>query len=98
MTDNMKRLIDQITTAVNSECGDDLPTLEYINRKAEQYRTIFASLYPISDGEFEKNWQRIFCIKSALLQRYEDMMPNISLGILYKKMMVTIGTDIKHIC
>lgn len=54
MTDNMKRLIDQITTAVNSECGDDLPTLEYINRKAEQYRTIFASLYPISDGEFER--------------------------------------------
>lgn len=34
MTDNMKILIDQVTTAINSEYGDSLPTLEQINDKA----------------------------------------------------------------
>ena len=38
MTDNMKILIDQVTTAINSEYGDSLPTLEQINDKADTFR------------------------------------------------------------
>lgn len=52
MTDNMKILIDQVTTAINSEYGDSLPTLEQINDKADTFRTLFAPLYPISDEEY----------------------------------------------
>ena len=52
MTDNMKNLINQVTTAINSEYGDSLPTLEQINDKADVFRAIFASLYPISDEEY----------------------------------------------
>ena len=48
MTNNMKILIDQVTTAINSEFGDDLPTLEQINEKADTFRVLFAQLYPIS--------------------------------------------------
>lgn len=52
MTNNMKILIDQVTTAINSEFGDDLPTLEQINEKADTFRVLFAQLYPISDEEY----------------------------------------------
>ena len=52
MTDNMKILIDQVTTAINSEYGDSLPTLEQINDKADTFRTLFTPLYPISDEEY----------------------------------------------
>ena len=48
----MKILIDQVTTAINSEFGDDLPTLEQINEKADTFRVLFAQLYPISDEEY----------------------------------------------
>ena len=52
MTDNMKHLIQQVTTAINGEFGDELPTLEQINDKAESFRNIFSSIYPISDEDF----------------------------------------------
>ena len=40
MTDNMKILIDQVTTAINSEYGDSLPTLEQINDKADKQKEL----------------------------------------------------------
>ena len=40
MTDNMKILIDQVTTAINSEYGDSLPTLDQINDKADTFRAL----------------------------------------------------------
>lgn len=52
MTDNMKNLINQVTVAINSEFGDELPTLEQINEKAETFRSIFERVYPISDEDF----------------------------------------------
>ena len=42
MTDNMKILIDQVTTAINSEYGDSLPTLEQINDKADTLDKLLA--------------------------------------------------------
>lgn len=54
MTDNMKILIDQVTTAINSEYGDSLPTLEQINDKADTFRSLFAPLYQTLD----RIWQR----------------------------------------
>lgn len=55
MTDNMKNLINQVTVAINSEFGDELPTLEQINEKAETFRSIFERVYPISDEDFFKS-------------------------------------------
>ena len=52
MTANMKILVDQVTTAINSEFGDNLPSLEQINAKAEAFRTAFGHMYPVSDEEF----------------------------------------------
>lgn len=48
----MKILINQVTTAINQEYGDSLPTLEQINDKADTFRKIFESYCPISDEEY----------------------------------------------
>lgn len=63
MTDNMKILIDQVTTAINSEYGDSLPTLEQINDKADTFRTLFAPLYPISDEEYIRVKRELWLIR-----------------------------------
>lgn len=52
MTDNMKYLIDTVTSIINSKCGNDLPSLEQINSEADKIRTAFATLYPLTDDEF----------------------------------------------
>ncbi len=54
MTNNMKYLINQITSQINMEFGDNLPTLEQIDEKATLFRSIFEKMYPVSDEDFAR--------------------------------------------
>lgn len=54
MTDNMKYIVNTVTSMINSKFGDELPTIEDIHREAETIRTAFSSIYPVSDEEFSQ--------------------------------------------
>lgn len=52
MTDNMKYLVGIVTSTIHTEFGDELPTLDQINEKADLMRTALQAVYPVSDDEF----------------------------------------------
>lgn len=52
MTDNMKYIVNTVTSMINSKFGDELPTIEDIHTEAETIRTAFSAIYPVTDEEF----------------------------------------------
>ena len=52
MTDNMKYIVNTVTSMINSKFGDELPTIEDIHAEAETIRTAFSAIYPVTDEEF----------------------------------------------
>lgn len=59
MTDNMKYLVGIVTSTIHTEFGDDLPTLDQINEKAELMRTVLQDVYAISNDEFAQVKRRL---------------------------------------
>lgn len=59
MTDNMKYLVGIVTSTIHTEFGDELPTLDQINEKAELMRTALQAVYPVSDDEFAQVKRRL---------------------------------------
>lgn len=52
MTDNMKYIVNTVTSMINSKFGDELTTIEDIHTEAETIRTAFSAIYPVTDEEF----------------------------------------------
>ena len=52
MTSNMKMIVDTTISMLLTKKGDDIPTLDEINEQADETRTLFSGLYPVSDEEF----------------------------------------------
>lgn len=52
MTNNMQQIVGWVTSSINTEFGDDMPTLDQINSKAEEIRSLVNAKYPINDEEF----------------------------------------------
>ena len=59
MTDNMKYLVGIVTSTIHTEFGDELPTLDQINEKAELMRAALQTVYPVSDDEFAQVKRRL---------------------------------------
>lgn len=54
MTENMRYIINTVTTLINSKFGDELPSIEDIHGEAEVIRAAFSNAYPVSDDEFSQ--------------------------------------------
>ena len=100
MTDNMKYIVNTVTSMINSKFGDELPTIEDIHTEAETIRTAFSAIYPVTDEEFA---QIKITLSSNILHSMEWQLHCVvvilhtSRGILFRKMMGSIGTDIRII-
>ena len=53
MTQNMEIVFQQIRQIVETKYGSKLPTEDQIYAEADQLRAVFASIYPLSDDEYE---------------------------------------------
>ena len=54
MNQNMMNIIGTVTTLINEEFKDQLPSLDQINSFANDIRIRFSDKYPISDDEFDR--------------------------------------------
>ena len=52
MTDNMKYIVNTVTSIITDKFGDELPSIEDIHTEAEIVRTAFSTIYPVTDEEF----------------------------------------------
>lgn len=59
MTENMEILFEQIKTIVETKFGSKYPTEDQIYAEADQLRTVFAPLYPVTDEEFASIKKRL---------------------------------------
>lgn len=101
MTDNMKYIVNTVTSMINSKFGDELPTIEDIHAEAETIRTAFSAIYPVTDErsllKLKLHYPQIFSIPLEWQLHCVVVILHTSRGILFRKMMGSIGTDIRII-
>lgn len=59
MTNNMEIVFQQIVNIVNTKYADKLPTEDQIYAEADALRGVFASLYPLTDDEYQSIRKRL---------------------------------------
>ena len=59
MTENMEILFEQIKRIIETKFGSKYPTEDQIYLEADQLRTIFAPIYPVTDEEFTSIKKRL---------------------------------------
>ena len=96
MTDNMKYIVNTVTSMINSKFGDELPNMRRQKQSAQRF-LLFILLLMRSLLKLKLHYPQIFSIPLEWQLHCVVVILHTSRGILFRKMMGSIGTDIRII-
>ena len=92
MTDNMKYIVNTVTSMINSKFGDELPT-----KRSVRHFLLFILSLMRNLLKLKLHYPQIFSIPLEWQLHCVVVILHTSRGILFRKMMGSIGTDIRII-